>query len=437
MDVNENVWNDVSSAAFKAILDSSQNLIFVKDISLRYVACSRTFAKMAGHQSMESIIGLSDHEIFDDKLLADRYVSDDKKLLSSGKNLVDYIEPLTDIDGHPRYSSTSKYILKDKWGETIGILGISRDVTREYSIQQHHNQELRYLFELPADTYAAVFVDVHSWRVVAQRRQDIRGGSLPPCSSVEHLRTLALEALAENSDEARIFYENFTRESLSALYKSGKTGHSLKYVRHMTDGSLRWIRNDMRFLTDPESGHLCVMLSAIDIDAEKQVEQEMIRAAETDEMTGLFNRKATIKNIQRVLDTDPDSIHALMMIDVDNFKLLNDTLGHRTGDEFLIAFSSKLRTCFREGDVIGRVGGDEFFVLLRSVSSADAVKSKTHALLQTIQSVCSAYPSIGLSASIGVSYYPRNGKTIESLYSKADNALYEAKQKGKNQCVFA
>lgn len=437
MDINENIWNDVSSAAFRAMLDNSQNIIFVKDIDLKYVACSRTFARMAGYQNSEAIIGLSDYEVFKDKSLAERYVNDDKKLISSGENLIDYIEPLTDIDGHARYSSTSKYILKNKWGHPIGLLGISRDITREYSIQQHHNQELRYLFELPSDTYASVFIDVQSWRIIAQRRQNIGGASLPSCNSVEELKQLALEALADNSEDTKIFYAQFSKETLIDIYKSGRTGFSLKYKRLMTDGSVRWIRNDMRFLTDPESGHLCVMLSAVDIDAEKLEEQEMLRAAETDELTGLYNRKATFKHIQTILDREHDSIHALIMIDIDNFKLLNDTLGHRAGDEFLVAFSNKVKNLFREGDIFGRIGGDEFFVLLRCVSGVDAVKNKTQTLLHTIQSVCADYPSIGLSASVGVSFFPRNGKNIENLYAKADSALYVAKMKGKNQCVLA
>ncbi len=438
MEINsELIWSEVINSAFNTMLQNSQDMVFVKDINLRYVSCSKAFARMAGKESPENIIGLTDHDIFTDTTLADRYVNDDRKLISSGENLVDYIEPLTDIDGYPRYSSTSKYILRDKWGCAIGLLGISRDITREYSIQQHHQQELRYLFELPPDIYAAVFVDIDNWRIVAQRRQNLRGASLPPCHNLELLRTLALDSFMADSEEAKAFYESFSKENLIALYKSGKTGHSLKYRRCMTDGSVRWVRNDFRFLTDPESGHLCVMLSALDIEAEKKVEQEMIRAAEIDEMTGLYNRNATMKQIQKVLESDSDSIHVLMMVDVDNFKHLNDTLGHRTGDEFLIAFSNALKSCFREGDIVGRIGGDEFFVLMRGVSGVEAVRNKATSIMSSVQNVCSAYPSAGLSASVGVSFYPKNGRTIESLYSRADSALYQAKRKGKNQYSFA
>ena len=99
--------------AFEAILDSTRDMMFVKDANLVYVAVSQPFVKMVGKSRPEDIVGKTDHEIFEDKTLADRYVMDDKKLLDGGINLIDYIEPITDDDNQHRYGSTSKYILKE------------------------------------------------------------------------------------------------------------------------------------------------------------------------------------------------------------------------------------------------------------------------------------------------------------------------------------
>ena len=205
----------------------------------------------------------------------------------------------------------------------------------------------------------------------------------------------------------------------------------------MSDGSVKWIHNDVRFLTDADSGHLCVMLSAKDIDAEKCEEQQLVVAAKMDKMTMLFNRETTMESIRKILRNESEGSHALFMIDVDNFKNLNDTMGHQTGDEFLIALAATLRKNFRESDVVGRVGGDEFFAFMRNVSEISRIEAKAKELLIAIQSVCADYPRINLSGSIGISLYPDNGSVLEDIYAKADDALYQAKRKGKNQYVFS
>ena len=124
------------------------------------------------------------------------------------------------------------------------------------------------------------------------------------------------------------------------------------------------------------------------------------------------------------------------MVDVDNFKMLNDTLGHQEGDVFLVNLAAEIRNCFVDGDIIGRIGGDEFFALMRNVPDVETVEKKAEELLKGIQKASSAYPNIPISGSIGVGLYPTNGRTIGQLYAHADKALYQAKRKGKNQIVF-
>ena len=179
------------------------------------------------------------------------------------------------------------------------------------------------------------------------------------------------------------------------------------------------------------------MLTATDIDVQKQKEQRLIMAAKMDKMTMLLNRETTMEYIRQTLSEEPEARHVLFMLDVDNFKHLNDTLGHQTGDEFLIALATELKKSFRETDIVGRVGGDEFFALMKDVSDLSLVTKKAQNLLTTIQKVCAQYSTVSLSGSIGISSYPENGKTLEQLYDKADNALYLAKGKGKNQFVFS
>ncbi len=424
-------------AAFQTIIENSKDMIFIKDVNSVYMAASMPFVRMVGKERVEELLGKTDLELFEDSNLAKRYLADDRKLLAKGQDLIDYIEPITDEDGLARYGSTSKYILRGEAQEPIGILGITKDITREYMVRQHYQQELKCLFELPADTYAVSYIDVDSWRIITQRKSFIHEGTLQTCYSVEELCDAAIKSIVDTDCEAYGFYSDFTPRQLYQAYESGRTHISFEYQRRLTNDTVRWVHNDIRFLTDVDSGHLCVMLSAKDIDTEKEEEQKLVVAARMDKMTMLLNRETTLEEIRKILKEDSEKIHVLYMLDIDNFKSLNDTMGHMAGDEFLVKLARSVKKCFRESDVVGRIGGDEFFIFMRNLPTLEIMERKAQELLHAIQQVCAEYPQVSLSGSIGVSVFPEHGMTLEELYGQADVALYEAKRKGKNQYIFA
>lgn len=430
--------NLLVDAAFQMLMNNSKDMMFVKDADLIYRAVSMPFVKMVGKKTMEEVIGKTDAEIFEDKSLVKRYAADDKKLIKDQKDLVDYIEPIPEgDDGQARYGSTSKYILWDTEGKVMGILGVTRDITRDYIARQHYQQELRYLFGLPKDTYAVSFIDIDDWRVISQRRQLIENGTLQECHTVEELVEAAKASIVDENSGASVFYNNFTPALLREIYESGRMQMSFRYQRRVGENMIRWVHNDIRFIIDVDSGHLCAMLSAKDIDEEKREEQKLVTAAKMDKMTMLYNRETTMDSINKILCEEPEHNHVLFMIDVDNFKNLNDTKGHQAGDEFLIDLASVIKSSFRETDIVGRIGGDEFFALMRNVPGDSITLRKAQELLNTIQEVCEDYTDLNLSSSIGISMYPQDGTTLEELYAQADGALYEAKRKGKNRFMFA
>lgn len=423
--------------AFQAMLSNTADMIFLKDENLVYVAASKPFVKMIGKHSLDEIIGKTDLEIFEDENLARRRTEDDRKLLAGGQRVVDYIEPLSAENGNARYGSISKQILSDANGKIIGILGVIRDITRDYIARQHYQRELKYLFVLPPDTYAVSYIDVDSWRIISQRRQQICEGTLDPSYTVDELCREALGAIVDKDSEVADFYRNFTATFLRDAYADAKNNLSFTYERRMSNGATRWVYSDLRFLTDVDSGHLCCMLTAKDIDAVKRQEENLVMSAQLDKMTMVLNRETTERKIRRILAEESKSVHVLFMVDVDNFKSLNDTMGHQAGDQFLISLAAELKKCFRETDVVGRIGGDEFFALMRNVSGLTGTERKAQQLLAAIQKVCADYPSVRLSGSIGIGLYPEHGAQFEELYAKADAALYTAKHRGKNQYVFA
>ena len=123
---------DILPIALSTIMSSTSDLSFIKDMELRYLSCSRTFARMVGFDSEESIVGKTDYDIFD-KATADAYRADDLRLLENGEPLIDYLEAIPSDDGLQHYSSTSKYILHDGAGTAIGLYGVGRDVTEVQS----------------------------------------------------------------------------------------------------------------------------------------------------------------------------------------------------------------------------------------------------------------------------------------------------------------
>ncbi len=423
---------ELMEAAVRCMLKNSRDMIFVKDAGLVYRAVSDSFVRMVGKSTAEEIVGHTDSEIFSDIELAKRYEMDDRKLLAGGTDLLRFVEPITDEGGQSRYGSTSKYILWNEAGEKIGILGITEDITSEYRARQRHEQLFRYLFELPEDTYAVCYIDVEDWRIIKQKRRQIENGTLQECHTIEELCDYAIKSIVHQKTDVIAFYQTFTAKNLKRIYESGRRSLSFEYARDLSDGSVRWVQNDVHFLIDADNNHLCVMLSAKDINKSKVEEQKIREAAKLDRMTKVLNRETAMETIRAIFEENGSAGHSLFMLDIDNFKALNDTLGHQTGDEFLIRLAERLKSSIRDTDVIGRIGGDEFFIFLRDVSEVALVEKRAKRFLDIISDVAKDYFQVKVSGSIGISRYPENGSDLDTLYAKADEALYEAKHAGKN-----
>ncbi|MGN0643162.1 MAG: diguanylate cyclase domain-containing protein [Huintestinicola sp.] len=159
--------------------------------------------------------------------------------------------------------------------------------------------------------------------------------------------------------------------------------------------------------------------------------------AECDALTGFLNKISTEKHISAYLEkTSSESglMHAAALIDIDNFKNLNDKLGHAAGDDALVEISSVIRSVLRENDILGRIGGDEFFVFMKKLPDKEAAEKIFRRVCEKIQKTYTSAGgiSVTVSASIGVSLCPNHGRDFESLYSAADIAMYITKTKGKN-----
>lgn len=172
-----------------------------------------------------------------------------------------------------------------------------------------------------------------------------------------------------------------------------------------------------------------------DVTLRKQQEEHILHQAHFDSLTDLPNRFLVLDRLQQLLVEAQrnQELVGVLFIDLDDFKKVNDTLGHETGDKLLIEASSRLRTVVRAGDTIGRLGGDEFIVLIGGLGSASDAGPVTEHLLDKFREV---YTIDGrellITASIGIAVYPNDGNTASELLRSADSAMYHSKDLGRN-----
>ena len=128
---------------------------------------------------------------------------------------------------------------------------------------------------------------------------------------------------------------------------------------------------------------------------------------------------------------------ALLFIDLDGFKQVNDTLGHDAGDRLLREIAARLRGCLREGDITGRMGGDEFVVLIEQFSEVGQLEGIAQKIIETLSRPASIRGrECRVTASVGISTFPNDGRDSQALLQSADSAMYRAKERGKNRFEF-
>ena len=160
--------------------------------------------------------------------------------------------------------------------------------------------------------------------------------------------------------------------------------------------------------------------------------QEQLKImSEIDGMTKLFNKTTTERLVNKTLEEASDKLHALMVIDIDNFKAVNDIFGHKVGDHTIFVVAGVLSSTFSNVDYIGRIGGDEFVVMMRDIGYKDIALKKADKLVETIRVKENLTIPENISLSIGVAFSDADDHSYTDLFNKADKALYDAKKAGK------
>lgn len=173
------------------------------------------------------------------------------------------------------------------------------------------------------------------------------------------------------------------------------------------------------------------------IDERKRREIDAVFKARHDGLTGTYNNRSTVSEINRCLRAFPQKTQVMALIDIDDFKQFNDTYGHSVGDQVLLHVAHVLRDGRMGSDFVGRMGGDEFLLYLVGCESEHALRNIFKSILEGVrEGITVTGEQVPITLSIGIASYPADGKTYNELFNKADAAMYEAKRHGKNTFVI-
>ena len=212
-----------------------------------------------------------------------------------------------------------------------------------------------------------------------------------------------------------------------------------EYVRNDPDGKQRWRSLSGDPVFGPDGSFVGYQGTCRDITERKLYEAELVRQASVDPLTGLPNRSMLIDRMERALARAGrrQRTVAVMLLDLDRFKLINDGFGHDAGDAVLVTTAARMVDCVRGNDTIARLGGDEFVALVESVDKEEDVPQVAQRLLDTLaQPLPFGADELQIGASVGIALYPRDGTTADELLRNADIAMYQVKGSGRNGYHF-
>lgn len=219
-------------------------------------------------------------------------------------------------------------------------------------------------------------------------------------------------------------------------------GNMLREGRHTRkDGTTFPIEGGISFIRQNDTSYLFAVIR--DITVRKESEALIWQQANYDALTNLPNRRLLKSKLQMAIEsahTNSEKI-AVLYMDVDRFKDINDTLGHSAGDALLVEATHRLKGCIRHTDILARLGGDEFTILLAGLESIEIAKRTAEQVSQAILSAFEQSFNLNgdtqfVSMSIGVSFYPDDGQDVETLFKSADQAMYAAKAQGRNNFQY-
>lgn len=354
-----------------------------------------------------------------------------KKAMHGGAEAVELDLELAESGGPGRWVTVRSHVRRDASGKFIGLSGTIQDITERKRIEE----ALRRSLEEIEDLYEHAPCGYHS---------------LDENGLVVRMNHTELEWLGYRREEVvgrmRIFDlftppgEQTFRENYPRLIETGYL-HDLEFEMKRKDGTVLPVLANATAIRDADGRFVSSRSTLFDITERRKLERELERQARIDMLTGLNNRRHffELSEPQLARSRRHGEALSLLMMDLDNFKLVNDTYGHHIGDAALRKLSEVCRHTFREIDIIGRLGGEEFAALLPETGGGEAmeVAERVRRSVENAAVTLDTGALLHFTVSIGVSSFEGTDAKVDTMLKRADAALYQAKNGGRNRVCRA
>lgn len=326
----------------------------------------------------------------------------------------------------------SMSLVKDSRNQVIEAIGTMEDISEEKRIKKRFAQEEQYRAALLSEAVIMWSVDLEKQQVIAcsVNGTDWMNGRESFQYSDEFIRRISKYIHPE--DYTRVTNMVQVNNMLAAYFTKKRELKELFRASYPDRNIYRWMTCRISLLTEPTSGTPAAFAYVSDVDEETRREIELSYSSERDPLTGLYNRRNVSDKVDMALKNGTD-LCCLLMMDLDDFKGINDKYGHQEGDQVLKKMAKILTGAFRAEDLLARFGGDEFIVFLDHLHNKECAYSRAEEVCRKVYELTTEKDEIRVSISIGLAFGPEDGNSFSLLYEHADEALYIAKRRGKNQ----
>lgn len=459
--------NDVIHAIghrLQSVVNTIPDLIFYKDSNGRFLGCNKAFETLLGCSESE-LIGKTIFDFAPEQKA--RYFDAQDKSAMAGKLPLRYEEWMPTADGRNIFLEMVKTPLFGTKGELLGLIGVGRDITeRQRNIEQERTRNM--IFELLAKGGELSEVLLQVVRTVENVRSGLLCSILLLDDAGKHLLLGAAPSLPDAYNRAvhglpigdgigscgtaafrgeRVIVEDiYTHpywtpfpDFLALAKQGGLVSCWSEPIRSVSGKILGTFAIYQRCSGAPDENAIGLIQQAANLASiaieHKRAEDMIWHQANYDSVTHLPNRRLFHDRLEQEMHKTQrkNQVLALLFIDLDRFKEVNDTLGHDVGDLLLVEAAQRISACVRDSDTVARIGGDEFTVILSQLEDTHRVESIAEHIIETL-----ALPfhlgdeSIYISASLGITLYPNDAVAVEDLLKNADQAMYVAKSRGRN-----
>lgn len=427
--------SELDSLCLGNLLDEGSGIYFFKDLQGRFVRTSRDCAALAG-RTPEQMVGLSDYDLTDADH-ARELEADERRIVESGRPLLDKeeIDRLGDKSG--TWVETSKFALRDANGRIVGTFGFSRDVTRWEQAEAELSQSNARLRDVQAQLRIILETSTDG---IAQYDRELRYRFVNPTGERWRGRSFAeLEGRTDREvgipEPTALLWEGALRRVLDTGQREELEVPGMEGL----GGEGAWFHIVLTPEFGADGATVGVLTSGRDITALKHAEQALNHQARHDHLTGLANRALMDDRLRRALARldRHAGVVAVYYIDLDDFKEVNDRLGHAAGDQVIVEAARRLESLARRQDTVARMGGDEF-IMVCEMDDPDGVRHLAGRVVDVLAVPLDlAGDGVRVSASVGAAMTRAPDTEPEALIREADQAMYRAKSAGRNQFAIA